>query len=351
VREQIEKAAALETPLLQDEVAKAHRDQQEIQDNAAARRRKHIAAANSSHISPAADVDDVPQELLALKANAFPTGGEHPTPRPNAQRQRRNVNPPPPSTSAYYYYQAASGLPIFLHPLDIKILLSHYNGYPSFPDEITVRVEACSEGTVNDDLRKRCKYLAHLPESADVIFVEADLEGVVGAAGLRDFEKPLKMRAARRTDKARKDDRAKARAEEREREREQAELARFMHRTTISSAVPISDNRDWGAPPLHDGSPPADAQSNASASPPVPSGAWGNRSFASALHSSGGRGGAPGRKRNMVVDDDWDVDALWHDLEQKTAGSASGGGGHGKKKKNTSRMVVLGGGGSGARRR
>jgi hypothetical protein len=68
-------------------------------------------------------------------------------------RRRRNVNP---STSTYY---SASGLPIFLHPLDIKILLSHFSTYPAFPDAITLRVDAFSEGTVNDDLRKRCKYV------------------------------------------------------------------------------------------------------------------------------------------------------------------------------------------------
>jgi hypothetical protein len=129
------------------------------------------------------------------------------------------VNPPPPSTQTYYYYQAASGLPIFLHPLDIKILLSHFNSYPAFPDDITVRVEARSEGTVNDDLRKRWKYLAHFPEGTDVVFIEADLEGVVGVEGLANFEGALKQRRARRREKGKKDDKAKVKAEEREKEK------------------------------------------------------------------------------------------------------------------------------------
>jgi hypothetical protein len=54
--------------------------------------------------------------------------------RPRSQRgQRRNVNPPPPSTSTYYFYQASSGSPIFLHPLDIRILLLTLQPTPRFP--------------------------------------------------------------------------------------------------------------------------------------------------------------------------------------------------------------------------
>lgn len=353
VREQMEKAAALETSLLKEQIEKAMRDRNEIQDKAESRQRKSKAVAETPPPANPIPESEVPQELLAVKSShsglSSPSGVEHRHVRPNAPRPRRNVNPPPPSTSTYYYYQAASGLPIFLHPLDIKILLSRFGGYPSFPDEIAVRVEACSEGTVNDDLRKRCKYIAHLPESADVIFVEADLEGVVGVERLKDFEKPLKMRSAQRHNKTRKDDRAKARAEEREREREMQELSRFMPRVSHSSTIPISENRDSGSPSHHDGSPSAEVQSNESSSPPVPSGAWGNRSFASALHSSGGRSGTPGRRRNLV-DDEWDIEGLWQDFEQKSINNAAGGG-SGKKNKKSSKMVVLGGGGSGVRRR
>jgi hypothetical protein len=175
-------------------------------------------------IAPPDQNSEVPEALLATQSNGFtstlslspkPT---HPPVHRNT-RSRRNLNPPPPSTSTYYYYQAASGAAIFLNPLDIRILFAHYNSYAAFPDSIAVRVESCSEGTVNDDLRKRCKYLAHLPEAADVVFVEADLADVVGQEGLKGFEGALRMRRARRKEKGKKDDRAKARAEERERER------------------------------------------------------------------------------------------------------------------------------------
>ncbi|KAJ6601270.1 hypothetical protein DFH09DRAFT_1127322 [Mycena vulgaris] len=336
IQRQMAKATALETPFLRERIDKARRDQREIEERVAFRenRRKQEAALHSQ--APA----EIPQEFLALRSGPLPEPPEPPAqsgPRANP-RQRRNVNPPPPSTSTYYYYQAASGLPLFLHPLDIKILLSHFSSYPAFPDAITIRVDAFSEGTVNDDLRKRCKYLAHMPDGADVVFVEADLAGVVGGGpdgGLKNFEGALKMRAARRKEKGRKDDRARVRAEERERERE---------RDVFASSTPSATTwRFTGESPVRDEVIVAPQPA------PEASGAWGARSFAAALHSApttsqGRGGGSQASRREEPEEDEWDMDAAWHELESR----GGGGGGGGKKRNN--KLVVLGSGG-GRRRR
>ncbi|KAJ7837391.1 hypothetical protein B0H14DRAFT_3870472 [Mycena olivaceomarginata] len=322
-------ATALETPFLRERIDKAIRDQREIEERVAFHEnRRRQEAAMHSQAQP-----DAPQEFLALRSGGIPPSTpEPPAVQPGGRnnRQRRNVNPPPPSTSTYYYYQAASGLPIFLHPLDIKILLAHFSAYPAFPDAITLRVDALSEGTVNDDLRKRCKYLAHMPDGADVVFVEADLGGVVGGAGLRSFEGALKMRAARRKEKVRKDERARVRAEERERESRDA------------FSAPAAAAATWRfageAPVVGEEIMPAQA-----VPPEAAGGAWGARSFAAALHSTAATtsGGQPAARRPPAEEEDeWDMDAAWHELEAK-----SGGG----KKRN--KLVVLGGGGGGRRRR
>ncbi|KAF5385299.1 hypothetical protein D9615_001179 [Tricholomella constricta] len=342
VRNQMAKAAALESPALKEQIDKALRDQHEIEERSAFhdRRRKAEEAARL-------DLSEVPEEFLALKSagttrTPTPLSNGEGTPRStsapnrNPPRQRRNVNPPPPSTSTYYYYQAASGLPLFLHPLDIKILLSHFKSYPSFPEAITIRVESFAEGSVNDDLRKRCKYLAHMPEGADVIFIEADLSGVVGAEGLKNFEGALKMRTLRRKEKGRKDDRARTRAEEREREREQS------HLSSVWGVVPTHSS--FGAPtpsPVEEFESLPEEPIPVAPSPPI-SGAWGARSFASALHSaSTSMSNDQPRSQRLEVVEDWDVDAAWHELERSTGG----------RKKRGTRLVVLGSGGGGGRRR
>jgi len=260
----------------------------------------------------------------------------------NQLRQRRNLNPPPPSTSTYYYYQAASGLPLFLHPLDIKILLSHFSDYSAFPDTITIRVESFVEGTVNDDLRKRCKYLAHLPEGTDVVFIEANLEGVVGAEGLKNFEGPLKMRASRRKEKERKDDRAKARAEEKEKA---STIAWSAGAANHSVVIPDYITEDIFA--VGDAVRSGESRTPQPTPAAVAPGAWGARSFASALHSPPTQGRIGGQQqlavRGQNFEDEWDVDMAWHELEQRSGAGGS--------KKRDKKLIVLGGGGGGARRR
>ena len=327
LRNQIERATALETPLLKDAIDKAMRDQHEIEQRIA--RMEH-----HDQEEPQAHASEVPEAMLAAKSGGpvfVPRSLSNSTSSPanrHPPRQRRNLNPPPPSTSTYYFYQAASGLPIYLHPLDSKILLSHFSGYSSFPDSITIRVEAFSEGTVNDDLRKRCKYLSHMPESADVVFVEADLSGVVSSEGLKNFEVALKTRRTRRLEKARKDDRARARAEEREREK---------HVAPQSSWTPVSQltqDRPPSPEPVVEPSPP-DVQ-------PVRAGAWGDRSFASALHSTPSRGrGVPSQHAPRPdLEDEWVMDIAWHELEQRSGG---------RRRARSNKLVVLGG--AGGRRR
>ncbi|KAG6919053.1 hypothetical protein DXG01_009763 [Tephrocybe rancida] len=337
IRNQISKATALDTPLLKEQIDKAIRDQQEIEARHAFRERSRKAeeAARS-------EIADTPSEFLASKSSGparistpLSSAEEPKALGRNAPKQRRNVNPPPPSTSTYYYYQAASGLPLFLHPLDIKILLSHFKSYSSFPDTITLRVESLAEGTVNDDLRKRCKYLAHIPEGADVVFIEADLSGVVGVDGLKNFEGALKMRTSRRREKGRKDDRARTRAEEREKEREKSTIS-----STWSNVVPSYSYSAPVSSPVEGFEEPPEEEVPSAPSPPI-SGAWGARSFASALHSAptGAHGGQIRSQRREV--DEWDVDEAWHELE-RTAGA---------RKKRGTRLVVLGSGGGGGRRR
>ena len=316
LRHQLAKAAALESEPLKEAIEKVALARQKLEQDKLRR-----ATSQWGEDSGQDEQEQVPYALLSSQGG-LQTPGRNP-------RQRRNVNPPPPSTQTYYYYQAASGLPIFLHPLDIKTLLSHFNSYPAFPDDITVRVEAHSEGTVNDDLRKRWKYLAHFPEGTDVVFIEADLEGVVGAGGLANFEGALKQRRARRKEKGKKDDKAKVKAEEREKEK----LAQTFGQNTFASQVrsdPPVSLADFPSRPEESVVPSADA--------PTPSGAWGNRSFASALHSPATSNPRPRQQQPPQVNehDEYDFDVAWHELEQR---SNRGG------KRRNQKMVVLGGGG------
>eukprot|EP00842_Homolaphlyctis_polyrhiza_P003413 jgi/Hompol1/4072/HPOL_000903-RA len=102
------------------------------------------------------------------------------------------------STSpAFYFYQAQDGQLVFLHPLDIKILKSAYGDYEKFPETIQATVLSAQESTMNMDLRKRCKYLDHLPLSCDVTFCETDLTSIVSADVLAQFSREMDARMNR----------------------------------------------------------------------------------------------------------------------------------------------------------
>ncbi|MDC6684504.1 hypothetical protein N4Q63_25875, partial [Leclercia adecarboxylata] len=89
---------------------------------------------------------------------------------------------------------------------------------------------------MNDDLRKRCRYLGHLPSGCDITFVESDLSSVMPASALAPYVQALKKRSGKRRDKARKDDKAKLKAEQAEKEKERDQFRRMTESYSRLSA-------------------------------------------------------------------------------------------------------------------
>lgn len=187
-------------------------------------------AAKSQDDAAGADAAPAPAAVTPLDTGK-PVKTHHTKPK-------RNLNPPAPSASSYLFYQSASGQNIFLHPLDIKIMLSQFEVYARFPREIAVKIQSAEEGSMNEELRKRCKYLTHLPKATDIVFIEVDWDAMASRGGegaskeessstpptaplveastLRQYEQILRARRNKRRDRERKEDRAKARAEQAE---------------------------------------------------------------------------------------------------------------------------------------
>jgi len=282
VEGQLKEVQLLDTPSLQEAISSA-------------RKGMEYAIRRSEHTPISTPVDDHPSDdPLGSDLTAAHLYWDTPTPTGRNPRVKRNkANPPPPSTSTYYFYQSASGAPIFLHPLDIRILLSHFGSYASFPDNIAVPITDHSEGTVDDELRKRCKYLAHMPAGADVVFIEADLQSVVGTETLTGFEGALRARKSKRKEKERKDERNRLKAEEKAKE-QMAQAECWRVNLSASSGVwrrrDAEEPRDFGrmSPPPRqsqndqttDGK-ELPTQPGGTATPSA--GVWGVRSFASTL--------------------------------------------------------------------
>ena len=130
-----------------------------------------------------------------------------------------------PGPSDYYFYQA---LPHFyLSALDIRILKAAFGDFTTFPSTILPRVERVSTGhIVDDELRKRSKFLGHLPHGCEVAFLECDWTDTVPAEILEMFKVEIERRRKRNSDKEAREEKDRVRAEREEEDKRYAAARR-----------------------------------------------------------------------------------------------------------------------------
>lgn len=115
----------------------------------------------------------------------------------------------------YFFYQAL--LHYYLAPLDIRILKSAFGSFASFPSTLLPRVERVSTGHImDDDLRRRTKYLSHLPYGCEVGFLECNWTDVVSPEILDQFKEEIEKRRKRNREKETREERDRVRAEKAE---------------------------------------------------------------------------------------------------------------------------------------
>lgn len=76
----------------------------------------------------------------------------------------------------FYYYQSSDGQNIFLHALNSRMLQHQYGCLETAPHKIRGRIVQMESCSLNEDLRKRLKYLQHLPVSSQFNVVEIDFD-------------------------------------------------------------------------------------------------------------------------------------------------------------------------------
>lgn len=131
-------------------------------------------------------------------------------------RKHHDTHPSPrASERTFYFYQA---LPHFyLSSLDIRILRAAFGSYEQFPDTIIPEIERISTGhTVDEELRRRVKFLSHLPLGCEVNFLECDLTGVVSPTVLETFKDEILQRRRHNHEKAAREEQERIRAEKNE---------------------------------------------------------------------------------------------------------------------------------------
>lgn len=150
------------------------------------------------------------------------TTGSSPTKQavPNTARSLRDRRPSHTAQHApaeYFFYQAL--LHYYLSPLDIRILREAFGSFASFPSTILPRVERVSTAVVDEDLRKRAKYLGHLPYGCEVNFLECDWADTVAPEVLEKFLPDIERRRRRNEEKETREEKARIYAEKEEEKR------------------------------------------------------------------------------------------------------------------------------------
>jgi hypothetical protein len=131
----------------------------------------------------------------------------------------------PSEESHYYFYQAL--LHYYLSPLDIRILKAAFGEFSSFPTTILPRVERISTGhIIDDDLRRRAKYLSHLPDGCEVGFLECNWTDVVAPEVLQGFRADVERRRKKNNEKEMREEKERLRAEKTEEEKRWAAARR-----------------------------------------------------------------------------------------------------------------------------
>lgn len=112
----------------------------------------------------------------------------------------------------FYFYTSPPHL--YLSPLDIRILKTHFGSFSAFPSTLLPRVEHISTGhSVDDAVRKRAKYLGHLPHGCLISFLECDWTDIVPPEVLSTFTEEIERRRRRNRDKAAQEERERLQAE------------------------------------------------------------------------------------------------------------------------------------------
>ncbi|XP_069789074.1 E3 ubiquitin-protein ligase RNF10 isoform X2 [Narcine bancroftii] len=126
------------------------------------------------------------------------------------------------STSYYYYfYQVEDGQYMFLSPVNVRCLVREYGSLENCPEKITASVVEIVGHSMTEDVRRRHRYLCHLPLTCEFGICELALKPpVISKETLDAFSVDLDKRRSLRLKKARDERRRERRIEMEENEKQ-----------------------------------------------------------------------------------------------------------------------------------
>merc|ERR1719225_1552506 len=113
------------------------------------------------------------------------------------------VQSKPGKRQTFYFYQASDGQPIFLHALNVQMLVTEFGSLENCPSTIKAQILEKDSSSMTTDLRDRLRYLRHLPVCTAFEVAELDISNLVSRSTLGQYAAQLEERHRRRGKRAR----------------------------------------------------------------------------------------------------------------------------------------------------
>ncbi|XP_059612003.1 E3 ubiquitin-protein ligase RNF10 [Phlebotomus argentipes] len=110
------------------------------------------------------------------------------------------------SSDYFYFYQAIDGQNLYLHTINNRMIQAQFGELHKGPETLSGRIVQKDSFTMEETLRKRLKYLQHLPMTCqfDVVEIVFDTP-IVSPEIMKTFDEELKSRAKNRKVRAREE--------------------------------------------------------------------------------------------------------------------------------------------------
>ncbi|KAG0723615.1 RING finger protein 10 [Chionoecetes opilio] len=140
--------------------------------------------------------------------------------------------------ATFYFYQASNGAHIYLHALNVQMLVHEYGALENCPHTLRARVVEKETVAMTEELRMRLRYLRHLPVTCNFDVVEVALCSTqVSQATLALFLDQIETRQRKRNKRAREERKIEKRV--------QAEEDRMMGRSKGATNIKIESFKQF----------------------------------------------------------------------------------------------------------
>lgn len=123
----------------------------------------------------------------------------------NSEQEEREETPED-TSNFFYFYQAVDGQNLYLHTVNNRMIQAQFGELWKGPEMLSGRIVQKDSFTMDETLRKRLKYLQHLPITCqfDVVEIVFDTP-IVSREIMETFDEELKQRAKNRQVRAREE--------------------------------------------------------------------------------------------------------------------------------------------------